>query len=44
VQVIVPNVEDPATLQLIWPMGVDLVQGDFIQSPRNSPEFDFSQF
>ncbi|MDA3877945.1 MAG: EAL domain-containing protein [Halothiobacillus sp.] len=44
VEVIVPNVEDPATLQLLWPMGVDLVQGDFIQSPRNSLEFDFTQF
>ncbi len=44
IQVIVPNVEDPATLQVVWPMGVDLVQGDFIQSPRNSPEFDFTQF
>lgn len=43
-EVIVPNVEDPATLQLLWPMGVDLVQGDFIQSPRNSLEFDFTQF
>lgn len=44
VSVIVPNIEDPATLQLIWPMGVDLVQGDFIQSPRKGLEFDFSQF
>lgn len=44
IEVIVPNVEDPATLQLLWPMGVDLVQGDFIQSPRESLEFDFSQF
>lgn len=44
IEVIVPNVEDPATLQLLWPMGVDLVQGDFIQSPRDSLEFDFSQF
>ena len=44
IEVIVPNVEDPATLQLLWPMGVDLVQGDFIQSPRDSLEFDFSQY
>lgn len=44
VSVIVPNVEDPATLQLLWPMGVDLVQGDFIQAPRKGLEFDFSQF
>lgn len=44
IEVIVPNVEDPATLQLLWPMGVDLVQGDFIQSPRSSLEFDFTQF
>lgn len=44
IEVIVPNVEDPATLQLLWPMGVDLVQGDFIQSPRDNLEFDFTQF
>ncbi len=43
-QVMVPNVEDAATLQILWPMGVDYVQGDFIQGPRESLEFDFSQF
>jgi len=42
--VMVPNVEDAATLQVLWPMGVDYVQGDFIQGPRESLEFDFSQF
>jgi len=42
--VIVPNVEDAASLQILWPMGVDFVQGDFIQAPQESLEFDFAQF
>ncbi len=42
--VIVPNVEDAASLQIIWPMGVDFVQGNFIQAPQESLEFDFTQF
>ncbi len=42
--VIVPNVENAASLQILWPMGVDFVQGDFIQAPQESLEFDFAQF
>ena len=42
--VIVPNVEDAASLQIIWPMGVDFVQGNFIQAPQEGLEFDFAQF
>ncbi len=42
--VAVPNVEDAASLQIIWPMGVDFVQGNFIQAPQESLEFDFTQF
>ncbi|MFA7521704.1 MAG: GGDEF domain-containing protein [Halothiobacillaceae bacterium] len=42
--VIVPNVENAASLQILWPMGVDFVQGDFIQAPQGSLGFDFSQF
>ena len=42
--VIVPNVENAASLQILWPMGVDFVQGDFIQAPQETLEFDFAQF
>lgn len=42
--VIVPNVENAASLQVLWPLGVDFVQGDFIQAPQESLEFDFAQF
>jgi len=43
-EVIVPNVEDAFSLQILWPMGVDFVQGNFIQAPQESLEFDFDQF
>ncbi|HER19888.1 MAG TPA: EAL domain-containing protein, partial [Chromatiales bacterium] len=42
--VIVPNVENAASLQILWPLGVDFVQGDFIQAPQETLEFDFAQF
>ena len=42
--VIVPNVENAASLQILWPLGVDFVQGDFIQAPQENLEFDFAQF
>lgn len=37
-QVIVPNVEDAVTLQLLWPMGVDFAQGEFIEAVKETPE------
>ncbi|MGM0517441.1 MAG: EAL domain-containing protein [Pseudomonadota bacterium] len=43
-EVIVPNVEDAFSLQILWPLGVDFVQGNFIQEPQKSLEFDFDQF
>ena len=43
-QVMVPNVEDATSLQILWPMGVDFIQGNFIQDPQESLEFDFDQF
>ena len=43
-EVIVPNVEDAFSLQILWPMGVNFVQGNFIQAPQETLEFDFDQF
>jgi diguanylate cyclase (GGDEF)-like protein len=43
-KVIVPNVEDAFSLQILWPLGVDFVQGNFIQEAQKSLEFDFDQF
>ncbi|HHQ69009.1 MAG TPA: GGDEF domain-containing protein [Halothiobacillaceae bacterium] len=37
-KVIVPNVEDAITLQLLWPMGVDFAQGEFIEGVKEEPE------
>ncbi|MGC9456141.1 MAG: EAL domain-containing protein [Halothiobacillaceae bacterium] len=42
IKVVVPNVEDAGTMQMLWTMGVDFVQGDFIQSASDSADFDFS--
>lgn len=44
VQVVVPNVEDPASLQILWAMGASLVQGNFIQPASDEIGFDFSTF
>ncbi|HHO70007.1 MAG TPA: GGDEF domain-containing protein, partial [Halothiobacillus sp.] len=41
IKVICPNVEDAATLQMLWGMGVDFVQGDFIQGVSDTTDFDF---
>ncbi len=39
--VMVPNVEDAATLSTLWTSGVQYVQGEFLQEPMDSPEYDF---
>ncbi|HHO70244.1 MAG TPA: EAL domain-containing protein, partial [Halothiobacillus sp.] len=41
IKVICPNVEDAATLQMLWGMGVDFVQGNFIQGVSDKTDFDF---
>jgi diguanylate cyclase (GGDEF)-like protein len=40
--IIVPGVEAPRHMDLVWGSGADFVQGYFIQRPQARPDFDFS--
>ncbi|WP_025367548.1 EAL domain-containing protein [Thioalkalivibrio paradoxus] len=42
-QVIVPFVEDAATLTVLFGLGANLVQGHFVQPPSEDLDFDFVQ-
>lgn len=42
-QVIVSNVDDPRSIDLHWSSGADYLQGDFIQQPLETMNYDFSQ-
>jgi len=41
IKVIASNIEDPATLSLLWNMGVRYFQGYFIQQPKNALAYNF---
>lgn len=40
-QVIVPQVKNTSALAPLWHIGIDYVQGDFLQAPAQSMEFSF---
>jgi len=40
--IIVPGVEAPRHMDLVWGSGADFVQGYFIQRPQTRPDFDLS--
>lgn len=42
-QIIVPMVEDAATLAVLYELGVNLVQGHFVHPPGDNLNLDFSQ-
>lgn len=42
-QVIAPGIENPQTIGDVWSCGIDLIQGNFIQSPQETLDFDFSE-
>lgn len=42
VRVIVPFVEDASIIPLLWKLGVDHIQGYYIQSPTPGMEYDFN--
>ena len=42
IQCIIPSVHDASVLTVIWSVGADFVQGDFLQAPSNELNFDFS--
>ena len=39
---ITPGVEDAAILSVLWTLGVDFVQGDFLQKAEASLNYDFT--
>lgn len=41
-QVIAPNIEDAASLSVLWNIGVNFAQGNFMQSPTEVPDYDFT--
>ncbi|MGK0673915.1 MAG: EAL domain-containing protein [Halothiobacillaceae bacterium] len=43
-QIVVANVENAMTLQIVFGDGADFVQGNFIQAPTERLDFDFSAF
>ncbi len=42
VRCIIPGVSDAGVLSVIWSVGADFVQGDFLQAPANTLNYDFS--
>ena len=42
VQVVVPFVEDAAIIPLLWRLGVDYIQGYYIQSPGETMDYEFN--
>ncbi len=43
-QVIAQKIDDAQELQLLWGIGVDLIQGNFLQPPSPERNYDFSIF
>ena len=39
---IAPSVEDAGSLSVLWSLGTDLIQGNFLQKPTEDPSYDFS--
>lgn len=42
IQCIVPGVKDAGVLSVLWGVGADFVQGDFLQAPSPDMNYDFS--
>ena len=42
-RVIVSNVDDPRSIDLHWSSGADFLQGNFVQRPLESMDYDFTQ-
>ncbi|MCG5511917.1 GGDEF domain-containing response regulator [Ectothiorhodospira shaposhnikovii] len=40
--IIAQQVEDAATLSVLWGLGVNFIQGNFLQAPSGALEYDFS--
>ncbi|HHI77348.1 MAG TPA: response regulator [Gammaproteobacteria bacterium] len=42
-KVIVSHIDDPRAIDLHWSSGADILEGDFIQQPLDSMDYDFTQ-
>lgn len=42
-RVIVPNIDDPRSIDLHWSSGADFLQGNFVQRPLETMDYDFTQ-
>jgi multidomain signaling protein FimX len=42
IRCIVPNVADASVLSVLWSVGADFVQGDFLQAPSDRMNYDFT--
>ena len=42
IQCIIPGVKDASVLSVLWTVGADFVQGDFLQAPSSKLNYDFS--
>ncbi len=42
ISTILPGVSDASMLSVVWTVGTDFVQGDFLQAPSKSLNYDFS--
>lgn len=42
IQCIIPGVKDASVLSVLWTVGADFVQGDFLQAPSSNLNYDFS--
>ena len=40
--IIVGGVEDVKTMPILWSLGIDLIQGFFLQRPHREMSYDFS--
>jgi len=41
-QTICPGVKDAGSLSVLWGLGTDMIQGEFLQEPGTERDYDFS--
>lgn len=39
---ICPGIDDASMLSVLWSLGIDMLQGDFLQEPSSTRDYDFS--
>jgi len=43
-ETVVTDVKHPGDLALVWTLGIDFIQGEFVSSPLAEADFDFTQY